>query len=153
MSDNIKRIWTGAAGAIVAVLILAAAEWLFSSISTLFGPPPSLPVGAVVAFELDECPTPGWKEYKLAYGRFIRGIDKSGTKVDPDGKRKPGAPQEDSFKSHFHTQDGDIHIHGGGFWMKPERHFHYSRSQSKTSSVGGAETRPVNVALLYCEKT
>lgn len=154
MSDNIKRIWIGATGAIVAVLIIAVAEWSFNSISALFGRPPPFPSGAVVAFDLKKCPSSGWQEYKLAHGKFIRGIDRSGTKIDPDGERKPGAPQKDSFKSHFHTQDADIHGKGGGYWMPPpSRHFHHSKSQSKTSSVGGAETRPINVALLYCRKT
>src|SRR5215471_8524467 len=33
--------------------------------------------GAVMSFNRDSCPA-GWKEYSPAYGRFIRGIDKSG---------------------------------------------------------------------------
>lgn len=46
----------------------------------------SVPVGAVMAFNLSACPT-GWSEYAPAYGRFIRGIDKSGANIDPLGQR------------------------------------------------------------------
>ena len=38
-----------------------------------------IPSGAVMAFNQNSCPF-GWLEYKAAYGRFIRGIDKSGEK-------------------------------------------------------------------------
>lgn len=37
-------------------------------------------------------------EFKPAHGRFIRGIDKSGNKIDPEGKRSPGKLQSDSTK-------------------------------------------------------
>jgi len=95
MQEIISRILTGAGGAVVAVLIIAAAEWLFSAMSMILGPP--IPNGAVIAFDLKECPSIGWEEYKLAHGRFVRGIDNSGRRIDPDGTRAPGSHQEDSF--------------------------------------------------------
>ena len=39
-----------------------------------------VPRGAVVAFNLDNCPE-GWDDFPLAYGRFIRGIDKGAKKI------------------------------------------------------------------------
>ena len=38
----------------------------------------TVPSGMVAAFNLTACPS-GWTEYTPAYGRFIRGIDKSGS--------------------------------------------------------------------------
>ena len=57
-----------------------------------------MPAGAVIAFNLPACPA-GWSEYKPAYGRFIRGIDKSGNKIDPDGQRKEESYQEDAIRN------------------------------------------------------
>ena len=58
----------------------------------------AMPAGAVIAFNLPACPA-GWSEYTPAYGRFIRGIDKSGSKIDPDGQRKPESYQEDAIRN------------------------------------------------------
>lgn len=66
----------------------------------------TVPPGAVMAFNLTTCPT-NWSEYAPAYGRFIRGIDKSGTAVDPDGQRAPGAIQNDSLQNHTHYIVGE----------------------------------------------
>jgi len=58
--------------------------------------------GAVVSFNRASCPR-GWEEYAPAYGRFVRGVDTSGSKAtDPDGKRAPGNLQADAFKKHDH---------------------------------------------------
>lgn len=54
-----------------------------------------------MAFNLATCPT-GWTEYTPAYGRFIRGIDKSGTAIDPDGQRALESIQADMIASHDH---------------------------------------------------
>lgn len=57
--------------------------------------------GEVVAFDLTACPD-GWSEYTPARGRFIRGIDSSGTN-DPAGARTVGNVQEDAFQGHRHS--------------------------------------------------
>lgn len=108
------------------------------------------PIKAVVAFNLRTCPK-GWEEFKPAYGRFVRGIDNSGKKVDPDGARLPGNTQEDLFKSHGHP------ISTAGIWGRSfkgadgqPRTAHEGRGN--TDSIGGVETRPKNVSLLYCQK-
>ncbi|WP_353408694.1 hypothetical protein [Pseudoteredinibacter isoporae] len=112
------------------------------------------PPGSVIAFNGVTCPA-GWHPYSKAYGRFIRGIDPTGH-ADPHGRREAGSHQEDTFKSHNHfltyrgrgTKKGSSY-HGG------MRAGHASDKDGEgrlnSSSVGGSETRPKNVALLYCE--
>lgn len=94
------------------------------------------PSGAVMAFALNSCPS-GWSEYIPARGRFIRGIDSTGT-VDPDGVRAVGSTQEDEFKKHSHGMPrGDQNWdsgYGNSAWG-----FNTSGS---TSETGGDETRP-----------
>lgn len=79
-------------------------------------------------------------------GEFIRGLD-DGRGVDAG--RALGSAQADMFKSHYHTLGG-----GGGVELGP---YADTTSESQiqnvnTTETGGAETRPRNVALLYCIK-
>lgn len=110
----------------------------------------SVPSGAVVAFELEECPDDTWTEYKAAHGRFIRGIDRSGTKIDPDLDREIGSLQEDTFKRHSHTANGVAGDRKHGADGSGERV--NNAATVTTSTTGDEETRPKNVALLYCQK-
>lgn len=113
------------------------------------------PTGAVVAFNLTACPM-GWKEYEPAYGRFIRGIDKSGDGIDPRGPRTPGNLQGDQFEKHVHSLREKFHV-----WETSSHRDattgtgdpHQKNDRIETRSAGGSETRPKNVALLYCERT
>lgn len=108
------------------------------------------PAGAVIPFNLSSCP-PGWSEYILARGRFIRGIDSTGA-IDPDGIRSLESIQEDMFKSHSHGVYRNIS--GGQRRDVFQFHDEYMGNGSTvgTTATGGAETRPKNVALLYCVK-
>lgn len=63
-----RGILIGAAGAVFAVLILAAAERFFEAMSKLLGP--SIPSGAVVAFEAEKCPD-AWDLFHEGAGRFF----------------------------------------------------------------------------------
>lgn len=119
-------------------------------------PAPGVPTGAVMPFDLAACPS-GWSEYLPARGRFVRGLDPTGV-TDPDGAtRTAGSLQGDEVKSHTHTSYywsaettvanarnnvvGNPGTVGGstqGTWI--------------SDATGGAETRPKNVALLYCRK-
>lgn len=124
--------------------------------------------GGVVAFDLDKCPDT-WSPYAPAAGRFVRGLDTS------DPTRTRGSLQDDAFQGHTFG-DGDTKI----FRYSPshttiDRPDGYSNMQS--SGIFGAnpafgdttparivsdgannsprtakETRPKNVALLYCVK-
>lgn len=124
-----------------------------------------VPTGAVMAFDLTACPT-GWSEYTAARGRFLRGID-NGAGNDPGGTRAPGNTQGDDLRSHNHgvtpldiyntaafqinDNSGDFLVStdnaapGGNGTLRPNRYY--------TENSGGAETRPKNVAVLYCRKS
>ncbi|MFZ6759546.1 hypothetical protein ACO0K9_20255 [Undibacterium sp. Ji50W] len=111
--------------------------------------------GSVVAFSLASCPA-GWDEYTLAYGQFIRGIDRSGSGIDPEVNRLPGTLQLDDFKSHAHSRPDDVYdagvitkgsVNGGNAYAYT---YAAANGTPNTGPTGGSETRPKNVALLYC---
>lgn len=104
--------------------------------------------GAVVAFNKDICPK-GFKPYEKAYGRFVRGVDRSGKKIDPSGKRDIGSIQDDKFKSHRHPFEGKAWGFEGAGANNSATDANGGRAVYGTKSVGGEETRPKNVALLY----
>ena len=139
--------------AVLAALLTSAAFWLVTSVGQL----PAVyrvPSGAVVAFDLDECPTSsGWEEYRQAYGRFVRGIDRSMEDIDPAGERVPGSIQTDHLASHSHetiimVRDDNI----DGVDSTTRRSGDHHNQALRTGVTGGDENRPKNVALLYCEK-
>lgn len=136
--------------------------------------------GAVIAFNLPACPA-GWTEYKPAFGRFIRGIDKSGAKIDPDGERNLESVQEDAIRNITGRIEGvrgrrniaqDWGFRPGtiGAFNVTETHATYNKYSGDYNPVDGvgtianfdaskapgvkvaAENRPKNVALLYCQK-
>ena len=108
-----------------------------------------VPAGAVMAFNLASCPD-GWSEFTVARGRFLRGIDSTGT-VDPAGVRAPGSTQEDELKSHSHGIPTQLSggAGGNGSALSGNNTFKFIAG---STSTGGAETRPKNVAVLFCEK-
>lgn len=111
---------------------------------------------SVVAFARKSCPN-GWDEYKLAYGRFIRGIDKRTHELDdPDGTRKIGDLQGDRFASHDHKQRYQNikgNYNSNGKHMLTSVRDGSTTGQTTTSEGYKYETRPKNVALLYCIKS
>lgn len=115
----------------------------------------SIPKGAVIAFNASVCPEDkGWKDYKLAYGRFIRGIDNDNSGVDPEGKRHAGNQQEDSFETHQHQMTNMGRV-VGGLVGGPHTVRVVGVNSITTPLVSGkfgVETRPKNVSLLYCKK-
>lgn len=125
-----------------------------------------MPAGAVVAFNREECPA-GWSEYGPARGRFIRGIDPTGERY-PDGVRELGSYQADAFQAHRHAIDpgGIPGIYDSTQGSGPDaraaapsyedRNSHLVLEPTDSPDGGrvrtGRETRPDNVALLYCER-
>ena len=97
----IRGILIGAAGALIAALIAAAAEAIFGALSSFLGPP--IPPGAVVAFEADKCPD-GWKLYHNGAGRFLFGADKDHDLHSEGGKEKH-ALTWDEMPKHRHDDD------------------------------------------------
>lgn len=135
--------------------VLQAITKALSSASTV-------PTGAVMAFDLTSCPT-GWSEYTPARGRFLRGID-NGAGNDPSGNRTPGDIQADMLASHTHTayaSNNDRNDAATQGWPVNNAHNTFRTSDrprenavdsQAISQTGGAETRPKNVAVLYCRK-
>ncbi len=140
-----------------------------------------IPSGAVISFNLDVCPA-GWSEYTPAYGLFIRGIDKSGAKIDPDGPRSRASLQGDAVRNITGTLYG---VNGGygkawpwGFRAGSNGAFVVKKGEPPYNPYGGgeyrpeggsgpaaefdasqapnvvtaSENRPKNIALLYCQK-
>jgi hypothetical protein len=141
--------------AVIASLATALILWLVGFFKTSIPDLVSIPSGAVVAFDSKECPSNGWREFKAGYGRFIRGIDKGSNPIDPDGLRTPGALQSDSFQKHDHTGDYQYFKPAGRGTGDPENLMISTGQGTRKFSVfpdGDVETRPKNVALLFCQK-
>ncbi len=77
-------------------------------------------------------------------GEFVRGFD-DGRGVDAN--RVFGSQQADELKSHKHSVGFAWGTVGGAFGNSP-----HTAGSTWTSSTGGTETRPKNVALNYCIK-
>jgi phage-related tail fiber protein len=128
--------------------------------------PGRVPAGAVMAFYRSTPPT-GWLECNgqsaAAYpnlvaigvittpdlrGFFVRGWDNS-RGIDPG--RALGTAQEDAFEAHSHgflTKENGTG--GSAAWNgQPDTRLFYTN----TTATGGTETRPKNIALMYCIKT
>lgn len=139
----------------------------------------SVPAGAVSAFAMSTPPS-GWLEcdgstvsrttYATLYaaigdtfgagdgsttfalpdlrGEFVRGWDNS---AGVDSGRTFGSSQTDELKSHSHTLSTVSSSGGASSGISSASPF--APSSVATSSTGGAETRPRNIALMYCVKT
>ena len=146
----LKEIAVGAAGALVATLAIFMISQLTDWFTTYAAP--DVPNRAVVSFELESCPEElGWFAYTQAQGKFIHDHN-------PEGDRKLGSEQGDSIRRHHHVflgggaagttnaDNGDDrqNLWHGGDWGQGE--------QRQTSTEGDEETRPANIALLFCVK-
>lgn len=138
--------------------------------------PLTIPVGGIIGWPA-AVPPEGWLEAngqmfdkaeypKLALvlpsgrvpdirGKFVRGWA-HGSTVDPDSGRGIGSDQAPSVESHHHDialgyngDGGDGKDHSPPYMRLPEPVI----STIQTSSYGGGETRPVNIALMYIIKT
>lgn len=97
-------------------------------------------------------------------GYFLRG---SGTSaIDPDSPRSVGTSQTDAFKSHTHTDSGHTHTYdkpnsdsqalggsGSNYLRTSVSSVATGTGQANIQATGGVETRPTNVAVLYCIKS
>lgn len=107
--------------------------------------------GEVAAFAATSCPPP-WEPYTPAVGRFVRGFDPKGIN-DPDGpNRTIESTQLDSVGPHAHTMgnngmDDSANVNQDRF---PNFGNQGVGAKHQTDNNSGSETRPKNVALLYC---
>tara|TARA_Y100000310_G_C20646202_1_gene796747 strand:- start:592 stop:1452 length:861 start_codon:yes stop_codon:yes gene_type:complete len=100
------------------------------------------------------CPI-GWESWSEADGLFLRGVDNSGV-VDPDGLRELGSIQLDSVIAHTHPiqKRTKANLTGqdwrnAGYLMNDDN----LNEQSETLTNGDStETRPKNIAVLFCVK-
>lgn len=149
------------------------------NLSNCTGFPAGIPSGAVSAFAMDSAPT-GWLKAngsavsRTTYadlftaigtlygvgdgsttfnlpdlrGEFIRGFDDA---RGVDSGRVMGSAQADDFESHTHSTSNLWQASGGGLGSAGGSS---SAPATVTSNAtGGTETRPRNIALLYCIKT
>jgi microcystin-dependent protein len=80
-------------------------------------------------------------------GYFVRG---SGTNSDGTAAGTFGTRQADELKSHNHTFDGEQFV--GTFAAGASFALRYDPGSQTTNATGGTETRPKNIAMLYCIK-
>lgn len=117
------------------------------------------PTGAVMAFNLSTCPA-GWVAADGSAGTpdlrgtFVRGIN--GNANGRDVARGLGSYQTDELAGHRHTVadrfTAGIRAGGVKSWESVGSDYAYTITRN-TSLTGGSETRPKNVALLYCVKS
>ena len=121
----------------------------------------SVPTWAVMAFDLETCPT-GWSEYTALQWKFIRWAD-TWANNDPDfttriwwtGARKIWSTQSDAFKSHNVNQQYVVNptwTSCSTTWLPYSCRSWYSSTITLASVGWWSETRPTNVYLLYCKK-
>ncbi|MFA6047009.1 MAG: hypothetical protein WC718_18655, partial [Phycisphaerales bacterium] len=106
-----------------------------------------VPQGTISAFALSSCPS-GWSEYTPARGRFLRGID-NGAGNDPTGTRAPGTTQAD-LVGPVTVQLGHSKLPNGSTsaWTTAGTN---TGGDWETATGGGIETRPKNVAVIFCQ--
>jgi microcystin-dependent protein len=79
-------------------------------------------------------------------GEFVRGFD-NGRGIDAG--RLMGSSQADEMKSHNHAIKGSGHTSGPGSLIS---FLGLNSGTGYTSTEGGDETRPRNIAMMYCIK-
>ncbi|HEX8947050.1 MAG TPA: hypothetical protein VF829_02445 [Candidatus Paceibacterota bacterium] len=144
-----------------------AHDYYITSTKTWVSAMGGTPTGAIMAFYLSSCPS-GWVLANGSNGTpdlrgaFVRGM--YGSQNSRDGSRSLGSYQADEMQGHFHA--GTTGGSSGGFetWRDPLIGPSIGYTTSRISagvpitdpnygSVRyGNETRPKNVALIYCMK-
>lgn len=126
--------------------------------------PDSVPVGAIMSFYLSFCPS-GWiaadgtNGTPDLRGQFVRGLNDFGTGVRSDGNQDPdglgrvlGDWQVDAFKSHTHGMSLNTQTGAYGTYFRTVHAVPNVDVRTTTDGNNGLETRPKNVALIYCMK-
>jgi hypothetical protein len=116
----------------------------------------STPAGFIGAFNLTDCPS-GWIHANGSAGTpdlrgmFIRGLDDGSVGNDPDAPRTLGSIQFDELGSHSHAISA-VHNTGSTHRGGSASSYNWRHEGFTTGNTGGGETRPKNVALIYCMK-
>lgn len=151
-SDAATKAYVDAAIATVTALANAAQ-------TTANQAAPSLLLGF---FDTTTCPA-GWQLADGTHspmpdmrGYFVRGLDTSGT-VDPTA-RTVGSTELSAFQTHVHqftsvTVGGtNLFTSGGGIFALNNQSVANNNTTAPTTGSTSSETRPINVALLPCQK-
>lgn len=133
----------------------------------------TVPKGAVIAFNDDQCPK-GWKKFKNAAGRVIVGVGKSTRSgkyyLNQEGGNETQGLRIENLPSHNHPVIDPGHLHKSqymgspsgkdhGWWGKNGGYSGWDTSTAKTNiSMGNTgSNKEFNImqpwiALTYCEK-
>jgi len=175
------KLTLGSTAVIATATELNFVDGVTSSIQTQINALPLTPAGAVMPFAMSTVPS-GWLEcngaavsrstYSALFsaigttygagdgsstfkvpdmrGEFPRGWDNS---RGIDSGRGIGSSQADDFKSHSHTRSATNGFGSGGAAFDVTRgSLDGGPFTATTSATGGTETRPRNIALMYCIK-
>lgn len=157
MTKTMRDILIGATGAVVAALIVAAAEAIFGALSGLLAP--SVPRGAVVAFDKTECPD-GWERYQLADGRFLLGSDKDGGNVNEEGGSASHRLTVEEMPTHNHdNESGKFLVQITGYHTETGTDSNENTINIRTGlpikKAGGGQPHnnmPPYLVVSFCEK-
>ena len=129
-SNTVPSGWLAANGAAVSRSAYSA---LFGVISTLYGAG-----DGTSTFNLPDL-----------RGYFVRG---AGTNVDGSASGTFGAKQQDELQSHTHTYNAAVQS-TNVFESNNDITSIRTTISATSGATGGTETRPKNIAMLYCIKT
>ncbi len=144
------------AGQPVSVALMQQIKDNLDDLNTRVSASSGIPTWAIMAYNLSSCPS-GWIAANGTSGtpdlrgEFIRGLD-SGRGVDAG--RVLSSAQVDILKSHMHVLPSNLAVFWGPTIIFASAYGDTGGTTSNgiTGDTGGNETRPRNVALLYCQK-
>lgn len=135
--------------AIVIVFTVALIGLMIGSTAHAYEPP--LPSGAIVAFDLEECPD-GWEEFKPADGRFLVGVGRL-IEDDPRFVFQLGDSGGTAMHRHFEraeraelaegTGDGS-NVHRDPSASEPAHHRHFQTNR--------VDHYPPYVGVRFCKR-
>ncbi|MDE0330486.1 MAG: hypothetical protein OXL41_01330 [Nitrospinae bacterium] len=153
----LEKIITGAAGAVVAVLIISVATAFTDWIDVLFKP--TVPDGAVVAFPRPCQEVDGWKDYEASAGRFLLGVGE-GIALRSQGGEAAHRLTIEEMPEHNHGPgkylvkvDGHDTVHAKTDASRGEINI---RHGVEIGTAGGGQPHnnmPPYIALHFCQKT
>jgi microcystin-dependent protein len=150
--DNIVANSGVPAGAVMAFALSSApAGWLAANGASISTGGANAALFAAIGYEFGG--SGGSFKVPDLRGYFVRGwgvVGRNGANSDGTVSGGFGDKQADSFEAHTHNTIQTID-QGGGFDAGAGRP-RYGGSATASSSAGGSETRPKNIAMLYCIK-
>ena len=151
----VKQILVQIVISIASLLIVAVVAWAVPKISIIFSGI-FVPEGAVVAFVEESCPE-GWKEYRNARGRFLRGVS-APDKIEELGGNDTVTLGPDHLPRHRHSiHDTDHSETPGDPDTSDDEYGKYLENKGETGYAGKENPAPIDivpnyVAVLYCRK-